>query len=529
MLVTITALLLQTTAAATPVEQVVVFSDRAEVTRKANAACAGKSQRVTFSGLPTTMDVRTLRAEAAGRASVDGVTSRVVQLEESVDERRAKLEAERDRLYDERGALEDQLAEIGERAAASQGYGGYFKGLLQEDLRNPKPQLARWKSTLDLLAKEDLEARRRRVDVTQQIRTLDRRRDQVQRQLSTLSSSPTREALEVDVAVRCAGANQATVRLSYVLPGATWHPEYDVRFDANGNSGVGKGTVELTVSAIVQQATGEDWEGVQLVLSTAKPKLGAEAPRPAPLWISGYDAGDEKVMVQGAERRERLQASSGAGNTGPRAAELDDGGKSFTLKLPHRVTVRADGRPYWMPVDRIRAKAEAKRVAIPKVSPYVYRTVKFENPAAYPLMAGNLHSFRGEAFMGTTALEYRAPGAPMEVSLGIDGELDVEREVMHQQDREPKLFDGKRRFERHYRVRVHNQGRARAVVEVRENIPVSKDESIAVELDRGKTTRGVMLDELRGFVSFDVKVAPGKDDAVDLAYTISLPKDWKVR
>lgn len=528
MLTTI-ATLLVSAAPTTPVEQVIVFSDRAEVTRKAQAACSGKSQRVTFARLPTTMDARTLRAEAAGRATVDGVSHRLVQLEESVDERRAALDKERDRLLDERRVLTDRLADVQERGARSQGYGGYFRGIVQEDLRNPKPQIERWKATLGFLAKEDLEMRRRVVDVNAQIRTLDRRREQIERRLSTLSSSPTHEALEVDVAVRCNGANQAAVRLSYVVPGATWHPEYDVRFTAANDRGVGRGKAELTVSAIVQQATGEDWENVRLVLSTAKPKLGAEAPLPAPLWITGYDAGDQKVMVQGAERRERLRASSGAGAGGPRAAELDDGGKSFTLKLPHKVTVRADGRPYWMPVDRLRTKATAQRTSIPKVSPYVYRTVRFENPAAYPLMAGNVHSFRGRSFVGTTALEYRGPGAAMEVSLGIDGDFEVEREVMHEIDRKPKLFDGKRRYARHYRIRVKNRGRAKGKVEIKENIPVSKDESIVVKLDRKLTTRGVMVDDLRGFVTFDVPVAPGKDRAVDLGYTISLPKDWQVR
>lgn len=525
MLITIATALVAATPAATPIHQVIVYSDRAEVTRRGKAAC--KANAVTFTGLPTTMDARTLRAEAGGRSTVEGLTSRVVTVEESIDARRAKLEAERDELRDERRALSDALAELSERSAAKDGYAGYFRGILQEDLRNVRPSTARWKRTLDLLASEDRQARLDQVARNAEVRALDRRLDQVERKLSTLSGSTRRQAIEAVVAVKCKGANEVTVDLSYVLPGATWHPEYDVRFF--GKNGIGKGKVELTVSAIVQQATGEDWNNAKVVLSTAKPKLGAEAPYPAALWITGYDAGDQKVMVQGQERRERLRVGGGGGGGGPQAAELDDGGKSFTLTLPHRVTVRADGRPYWMPVDRISARAEAKRVAIPKVSAYVFRTVRFDNPAAYPLMQGKLHSFRGQTFMGTTKLEHKGPGAPIEVSLGIDGAFDITREVMHSQDRRPGLFEGRRRYERHYRIRVHNQGRGAGSVEVRENIPVSKDENIEVKLDRKKTTRGVMVDDLRGFVTFDVPVRAGRNEAVDLAYTISLPKDWQVR
>lgn len=529
MILTLASLSLMLVQAPGPIEQVIVFSDRAEVTRKATTPCSGKTREVTFEGLPTTMDSRTLRAHADQPASIEGLTHRVVALLESLDERRAKLDKERDGLLDDMKALQDEAAELAERAENARGYGTYLRGILSEDLRNTKPSMPMWKQGLEFLAKEDLGSRQDILQKNIQVRTLARRLEQVERALSTLHSSPSSEAVAVTVAVRCSGANQAAVHLSYVLPGATWHPEYDVRFFANDKSGLGKGSVALTVSAVVQQATGEDWEDVKLILSTAKPKLGAEAPLPAPLWVNGHAAGDEKVMVQGQERRENLRASSNQGGGGPASAELEDGGKSFTLQLPHRVTVRADGRPYWMPVDETRTKGEVKLVAIPKVQPYVYRTLKLENPAAYPLMAGKLHSFRAQAFMGSTQLDYTAPGAPMEVSLGIDGDFDVEREVMHKQDRKPTLLSNSRRFEHHYRVRVFNQSRVRAKVEVRENMPVSKDENIKVELDREKTMRGVMVDGHRGFVTLEVAVAAGKDEAADLAYTISLPKDWQVQ
>ncbi len=528
-MITTIASLLFITAANPSVEKVIVFSDRAEVTRMARAKCTGKTQNIVFGGLPTTMDSRTLRAQASAPGQVEGFTHRVVQLEESLDHRRAKLEKRADELADQMRQLQNAAQGIQERSDSATSYGRYLKGILQEDLRNSKPAIPMWKKGLEFLGDEDLKGRKKTLASQVERRTLQREIDRVARSISTLYSSPHREAVEVTVAMRCRGANQAALRLSYVVPGATWHPEYDVRFRAKSKSGVGKGRAQLTVSVIVQQSTGEDWENVQLILSTAKPKLGSEAPMPAPLWINGREAGTDKVMVQGHERRERVKASGGGGGGGPKAADLDDGGKSFTLKLPHKVTVRADGRPYWMPVDEVSTKAKAARVAIPKVSNYVYRTLRFDNPAAYPLMAGRLNSYRGKAFMGSTRIKYTAPGAPMEISLGIEGDFDVRREVIHKQDRKPKMFQGSRRFERHYRIRVLNQGLFKGTVEVRENMPVSKDENIEVELDRKKTTRGVMVDAHRGFITFEVKVDPGKDSPVDLAYTIRLPKDWKIR
>jgi uncharacterized protein (TIGR02231 family) len=515
----------------TPVERVTVFSDRAEVTRLQRGTCKGEAQGFTFVGLPTSLDPRTLRGEASGKAVVEGLTSRVVPVLEDTDDRRTALARTLDTLGDELKAIQAEIANLGERQATASGYGGMFRGLIQEEMRNPKPDEKAWRQALSFFGSEDLGSREALVKKNIEARSLGRKIEQVQRELSALGGVRATATYEVTVAVRCAGESAAAVRLSYVVPGATWHPEYDLRFFAGGKGGIGKGQAVLTVSAVVQQATGEDWEDVEVVLSTAKPKLGAEAPYPAPLWVTGYEAGKAKVMVQGAERRESVAPSGGAGpaDPGPRSADLDDGGKAFTLKLPHRATVRADGRPYWMPVDETRGAGVARRIAIPKVSSYVYRAVKLDNPAAYPLMAGTLHTFRGDAYMGATALEYTAPGAPMEVSLGIDESFKVERSVMHEQTREPKLLDGRRRFERHYRFRVFNLTDAKGSVEVRENIPVSKDEHIQVAMDRKVTSRGVLFDEHRGFVTFDVPVAQSGDQAVDLAYSISLPEDWSVR
>jgi len=65
-------------AAPATVEQVVVFSDRAEVTRRASARCQDDVAAVAFAGLPAELDERTLRAEASGKAQALGVSSRVV-------------------------------------------------------------------------------------------------------------------------------------------------------------------------------------------------------------------------------------------------------------------------------------------------------------------------------------------------------------------------------------------------------------------------------------------------------------------
>lgn len=93
----------------------------------------------------------------------------------------------------------------------------------------------------------------------------------------------------VTLTLKGAADGPLTVELDYRVPGARWAPQYQIRLAGDG------GAAEVVLRAAVIQATGEDWRGVQLELSTASPqriasrptlmalRIGeAQAPPPAP-------------------------------------------------------------------------------------------------------------------------------------------------------------------------------------------------------------------------------------------------------
>ncbi len=512
------------------VHQVVVFADRAEVTRALTVSCPGGGEvDAEFARLPRGLDERTLRAEARGKAKALGVKSRVIPLEEDADERvRALREALR-KVDDEIAARDDEARTISDRRRRSAGYAGYFVDLWGEEVRNPKPDTRRWARVLDGLREDEQAAAREIVALGPKRRELSRQRDLLQRRLAHYRPSTAAEARTARVVVDCNGLSSVRVHLSYVVPGATWTPEYDLRFVPSGKGRVGQGRAILTVAAAIQQATGEDWVDAKILLSTAKPRLGARAPRPAALKIDGYEAGEEKLLVSGVERRKDLKAGGGGGAAGPAGADLDDRGQSMILTLPHRATIHADGRPYWLPVDVVKTKAKAGYVTVPKLRPYVFQAVAFKNPARYPLLAGRIHVHRGGTYVGDTRTEYRAPGEHMELSLGIDEELKVERTDLVEKNRRAGIFSKTKHMDRAYRVELESRATRAVEVEVRENIPVSKVADVKVKLDKKKSTKGYEHDSHRGFVTWRVRLKPGEKKHVDLSYEIHLPEDWKTR
>ncbi len=515
-------------APAGQIDAVVVFADRAKVTRLAAARCEQGVARATFDRLAATLDPRTLRGDVLEKADVIGLGSDVAH-EAEPPETRAKA------LRDQQEKLEGELRANGTRATAIrielddiEGYAHLVSSNLREAMRNPQPATAAWTQSLDGLRKRrlTLEEERRKLAVAE--RALRLRLDRLGRELASVGGTP-HSYRTATVTIGCRGLREVTASLSYVVPGATWQPDYDLDFVPSGTAKVGPGLARLTVGAVVRQATGEDWPSARIALSTAKPKLGTEAPRPAPLLVDGYEHEQAKVMVQAQERREQLATGGAAQAAGPASVSLDDKGNAFVLTLPHRVTVIADGRPIWAPVDVALGPAASKLVATPKLDGHVFQVVALKNPAAYPLLEGRVRSYRGGSYVGDTQLRYQGIGAPFEVSLGVDDDLAVERNVIQEKDRDPAFLSSTKHIVRAYRTKLTNRAASGTEsVELRENVPVSKIDDVKVELVAGQTSPGYAFDRERGFVTWTVPLQRGEWHTIDLAYTIHLPDDWQV-
>jgi hypothetical protein len=105
-----------------------------------------------------------------------------------------------------------------------------------------------------------------------------------------------------------------TLDVEYAVPGAFWKPAYELAFDPD------RGQVSLAVAGLVTQATGEDWEGVKLRLSTAIPGQDIDLPR-LRTWTLGDDR--EFVPTPTARAMPRTTRPFSPPTPRPRAAELE--------------------------------------------------------------------------------------------------------------------------------------------------------------------------------------------------------------
>lgn len=254
------------------VDEVTVFSDRARITRRGLVNVPKGPQTVTLPRLPATIDPASVRLDA------DGAT--VVRVGVRRLERGAVPTGEAKALLDRIEALRDE-----ERALEAKRRPLDAERSLVVELRprgvplegsHASPQLlepAGWMASLDFfaarekaIADELVAIERRQKAVLDELREALDKADQLR---AEVVGEP---GYEVEAVVD-GGGRPATLALTYMARNARWYPAYDVRFQPDAKK------VEIALAGQVEQVTGEDWDGANLVLSTAVPETTADVPK----------------------------------------------------------------------------------------------------------------------------------------------------------------------------------------------------------------------------------------------------------
>src|SRR5438552_7259406 len=248
-----------------PITAVTVFRDGARVQRSGTVSMAQGRQAVVIGGLPASVDPASVRVAARG----SGLTLLNVEVHrgyrtDPLREETGRLRAEAERCRDAVRALDDEDAAVQARldflghlsgaAAAALARAVGFGRASHDDLAQMAGHLAA--DTADALGgRRDIAARSR--DARRELEAAERRLEEAEKRAGHPAAYT-----EVSAILEAGAAAEASVELSYHVPGASWRPLYDLTLDGE----------ELAVSylAEVTQQTGEDWPAVELVLATTR-------------------------------------------------------------------------------------------------------------------------------------------------------------------------------------------------------------------------------------------------------------------
>ncbi|MDP2341169.1 MAG: mucoidy inhibitor MuiA family protein [Deltaproteobacteria bacterium] len=272
-----------------PIERVMVFSDRARVTRSSSVNWSAGVQVVRAPDLPGAVMLDSIRVTTNG-ARVVRVETRPVERErwsiDQVDAWLATLEQQTDKITLASGKLENarnELALLGGLNAAPP--------VPEKDrLGKPTPPLTpdSWRGLQDRLSTRRSQARASERTLERELRELNIAYQLAQREVQARDLGGFSDhKLEVLIIVDGEGkAGPGILSVEYAVPGAFWKPAYDLFFDPDA------GKVELKAAGLVSQASGEDWTNAKLLLSTAIPGLGIDMPA-----LQTWTLGDDREYI----------------------------------------------------------------------------------------------------------------------------------------------------------------------------------------------------------------------------------------
>ncbi len=504
--------------AAPQVSSVVVYPDRATVTRSLAVQCAGTST-VTFESIPPAADASTVRAKARG-ATVEGLVTREEITPTAFSPEQDSVRRQLDQVNRELTAEQQAITRAQALSNAGARYAEVALTEISEEMTEAKPNLKAWSTALDVSLQTRNRSVAQLVASSAKIRDLQRKQAELQRKLEQLAPASQTRRRNAEVVVACR-SGQATVELSYVVGGARWVPVYEARVDEAA------GKLELVFHATVTQATGEDWKGSQVALSTAVPADVATIPELVSLKVYAHEEKEKKkVLVRRDELREH--AESGAQEESAFVGQVRPAsqGLSVQLEVPGRVDVPGDGRAVRLTVGKHRMNAKLTLKTAPKLVPVVFRVVEATNSAPFPLLPGRLELFGKSGFIGVQPQERVAQGAPLKVTLGTEQGLKVERVVVEELKKAEGLFNSHKRFRYVYRFDLTNNRPKAETLELSEHVPVSELDDVKVELEKDKTTRGYDHQLADGVVTWKLQLAPGETRKVDLAFHIDVPTSY---
>lgn len=530
------------------IDAVTVYPAGAEVARTARIKLEKGEHTLLFADLPAEAVAASIRVEGKATAGLEigSVDTRVVSVPRSDDaaaaSERRRVEEAIERLKDEKSALQTTI-----QAAETQ------KKLIENLTRLPRTPppgnggaVAQpdWGQLFELIGKRGAEARKSILDTRIKVREVDRQIKDLEGKLASLAPRQHRRT-EVKVALAAEAATVADMVIRYQVTSASWTPFYDARLTVGSKAQAPK--LQLVRRAAIKQHTGEVWDDVALALSTARPSAGTAAPLLRPMTI---DFESEKFGVSyappppsqapaargtGMKRDRAEMEESAADEVKPvrilakqKTAAVEVQAFQAVYGITGRTTVPDTGETKRVQIDEMSLDPTLMVRAVPKRDKKAYLYAKIVTARGSPLLPGQVALFRDSVFVGNGSLPLLPPEDEHELGFGVDDSIRVRYALAEEKRGETGIISTSKTDARSYRISVKNlHGRAMQLTVI-DQVPVSQNADITVELTGKSAPSRRDVGNKRGILAWDMKLEPAEERVIEFGYRASWPAAKKV-
>lgn len=508
-------------------QSVTAYQGLALVTRKvALPRLTSGSHEILITDLPSGLNADSLSVSGSGEARLRIHHLQLKPLDaDAVDPALAELQKQID-------ALQLQLSRVNSRDELNQTHRQLAETLrqqLQTRAQDAQHGLSsrEWQELVNLALTHTREVLDARVDI-------DVSRQQLQQQLSLLqnrlremqASMRPRQQASLFVSVDTPGT--ATLLISYLINNVSWQPAYEARLDESQKK------LHLVYLGDLSQRSGENWDGVQLTLSTTTPMLNQRAPQPQ-TWVVGrqpeYDERRRDGQVQ-QRMNDNLApmdapATTARGEVNYAQSEIQQTGISVRFQLPESENVPSSAQSRRLAMATRDFGVESSYRIVPRQSQLAYLEASLKNDSGLPLLPGPLRSYLGQEFTGSQPIDLIRPGQTTRLGFGVDQDIKVSWKELHRQERETGVLGGQRELTVDYQAEITNYKPLAVNLRVQEPLPVAGDEKIKIEQIKTEPAPTSLSDDKRT-QTWLLKAQPWEKKQIQLSYRITYPKELQL-
>jgi uncharacterized protein (TIGR02231 family) len=402
----------------------------------------------------------------------------------------------------------------------------------------PQPD---WAQLFGIIGERLAEAQRAVLDTQIKVREVDRQIKDLEGKLASLAPAQE-ERTEVKIFVNAAAPLDADISIRYQVGSASWLPFYDARLATGTKTQAPK--LQLVRRASIQQRSGESWDNVALALSTARPGAGTAAPELQPMTIDYEADAPPRPAPQAMGAARSLAREAAAPAVAGQVAAVDEdqrraksvpvqaeevGAKVETqafqaiYAIAGRVTVPATGEAKRVQIDEAQLDPALMVRTVPKRDQKAYLYAKMAMARGTPILPGQVSLFRDGTFVGNGHLPLLAPGDEHELGFGVDDAVRVRHTIAEEKRAESGIITSSKTDTRNYRITLKNLHERAIPIAVIDQIPVSQNADIKVDLLGRLAPTKRDIDDRRGVLAWEMELKPDEEKVVEFGYRVTWP------
>lgn len=496
---------------------VTVFLNKAQVARKVKTRMEAGKVDLVLGRLTSQIDVQSIQVSGKGNFMIIATSHRQNYLNEFFMPKSLRILKDSVAYLGQQLVIEENEKDILNKEEqlllANQKIGGNNQNITVAELR---AMADFYRSRLSEIA-----IAKRKAD-----RTIAKAQERVailQQAINEKTASYSRNTSEIVVSVSADAPATVELTINYVVSAAGWYPFYDLRaIDTQS-------PVRLHYKANVYQETGEEWENVKLVLSTANPTIGATKPDLYPWYLNFYqnnypygsrkDAPAAGFMAPMMEAQKSVWEDSVARSASDVVSTVQTSlNTEFVIDLPY--TVHSGNKPTAVSIRDYSMKAEYIYSVAPKLDNDAFLLARATGWEEFNLLPGEANVFFEGTFVGRSYIDPNTTRDTLDVSLGRDKRVVVQRERVKEFNTK-RLIGTNQREQFAYEISVRNTKSESVRIVIEDQVPVSQNNQIEVNVD---DVGGARFNQVTGKLTWEIMLKANETKKLTFKFDIRYPK-----